>query len=95
MKNTIWQYGRQYGGAAALALGVALFGTAATVTPAQAQPYLGWDFGSGVGVGIGTPPSAYTPCPDYGWLPRRCAYPRAYPRYYRHARHHHRHRQHS
>ena len=46
------------------------------LSPASAQAYLGWDFGNGVGVGIGTPPSAYNPCPNYGWpyYPHRCAY---------------------
>ena len=49
----------------------------AAALPAAAQPYLGWDFGNGFGIGIGTPPSAYTPCPDYGWgpfYPYRCYY---------------------
>jgi hypothetical protein len=34
---------------------------------ARAQPYLGWDFGHGFGIGVGVPPSAYDPCPTYGW----------------------------
>jgi hypothetical protein len=38
--------------------------------------YLGWDFGNGVGVGVGTPPSAY----GYHYCglvatPRPCGYP--------------------
>lgn len=41
---------------AAVALGSAF---ALTSAPAKAQMYLGWDFGRGIGVGIGTPPSAY------------------------------------
>jgi hypothetical protein len=51
---------------------------------AGSQPYLGWDFGAGISVGIGTPPSAYDPCPTYGWpvYPYQCRY-----YYYRHARH--------
>lgn len=61
--------------------------------PAQAggEPYLGWDFGGGFGIGVGTPPSAYDPCPTYGWpvYPYRCGYYR--PVYhYRHYRRHHR-----
>jgi hypothetical protein len=54
--------------------------------PARAQPYLGWDFGGGFGIGIGTPPSAYMRCPDYGWgpfYPYRCRY--APPRVRHHA----------
>jgi len=46
--------------AAAAALG--LFAVSLPLQPAQAQAtpfYLGWDFGNGWGVGIGTPPSAY------------------------------------
>jgi hypothetical protein len=46
---------------------------AVAVPPAQAasEPYLGWDFGNGLGV----PPSAYDSCPTYGWsyYPYRCA----------------------
>src|ERR1700686_4020791 len=40
-----------------------------TAPPALAagEPYLGWDFGNGFGIGVGTPPSAYDPCPTYGW----------------------------
>jgi hypothetical protein len=63
---------------------IALMAAAAPVRPAAAQPYLGWDFGGGVGIGIGPPPSAYTACPNYGWpyYPYRCRYhPRpAHPR---------------
>ncbi len=38
--------------------------------------------GGGIGIGIGPPPSAYNPCPTYGWpvYPYPCAY-----RYYGHA----------
>src|SRR5215217_5804323 len=43
-------------------------GVVATLTaPANAQMYLGWDFGNGFGIGIGQVPSAYSPCPTYGW----------------------------
>jgi hypothetical protein len=37
--------------------------------PAQAgsEPYIGWDFGNGFGIGLGTPPSAYDKCATYGW----------------------------
>ena len=44
--------------------------------PAAAQIYPGWDFGGGIGIGICPPPSAYTPCPNYGWpyYPYGCAY---------------------
>lgn len=44
-------------------------------TSPRAQPYAGWDFGHGFGIGIGTPPSAYERCPTYGWgrlYPYRC-----------------------
>jgi hypothetical protein len=47
------------------------------LSPARAQIYLGWDFGNGFGIGLGPPPSAYTPCPNYGWgpfYPFRCRY---------------------
>jgi hypothetical protein len=77
---------------AALVIAAATLGALATA-PAQAgpEPYLGWDFGSGVGIGIGTPPSAYDACPTYGWpaYPYRCRY-RYYRRYSRY--HHHRRR---
>lgn len=58
--------------------------------PAEAQIYPGWDFGNGFGIGLGMPPSAYNPCPTYGWpiYPYHCAY-----RYYgrtHHARHYRR-----
>lgn len=59
---------------------VALGAVALPLNSAKAQPYLGWDFGHGFGIGIGTPPSVYTPCPDYGWgpwYPNSCRY---YPR---------------
>jgi hypothetical protein len=37
--------------------------------PAKAgsEPYIGWDFGNGFGIGLGTPPSAYDKCATYGW----------------------------
>lgn len=59
---------RRFGKLATLAVAAAALGAIAIpLKPASAQPYLGWDFGNGWGVGIGTPPSAYTPCPNYGW----------------------------
>ena len=70
--------------AMAAAVGVFLVGLSLTLGSARAQPYLGWDFGNGFGIGIGPPPSAYNPCPDYGWgpyyYPYGCRYypPRAY-----------------
>lgn len=53
---------------------------------AGAEPYLGWDFGGGFGIGIGPPPSAYDACPTYGWpvYPYRCRY--AYHRAIYHSR---------
>ena len=35
--------------------------------PAKAgsQPYIGWDFGNGVGIGFGPPPSAHESCDAY------------------------------
>lgn len=75
---------------AALAFGVALGTLAITPALAGSQPYLGWDFGGGLGVGVGTPPSAYDPCPSYGWpvYPYRCAYrPYRHVQHYRHYRH--------
>lgn len=52
---------RRVGRAATLA--VAAFGLLAVALPLhQAEAdgmYLGWDFGNGIGVGVGTPPSAY------------------------------------
>jgi hypothetical protein len=70
---------RRFGKLATLAVAAAALGAVAIpTTPAHAQIYLGWDFGQGFGVGIGTPPSAYTQCPTYGWpyYPYRCAYRR-------------------
>lgn len=58
--------------AAAVALGF----MALPFSPAQAEVYLGWDFGNGMGVGIGTPPSAYSPCPNYGFGPSCTSYHR-------------------
>jgi hypothetical protein len=67
----------QFGKLATLVVAVAALGTM-VVTAAQAgsEPYLGWDFGNGFGIGIGTPPSAYDPCPTYGWpyYPYPCRY---------------------
>jgi hypothetical protein len=69
---------RRFGKLATLAIAaVALGALTAPLSPARAQPYLGWDFGNGFGIGIGAPPSAYTPCPDYGWgpfYPNACGY---------------------
>jgi hypothetical protein len=50
----------------------ALGAVAMPFTPAHAQMdlrqiYLGWDFGNGFGIGVGQVPSAYNPCPTYGW----------------------------
>lgn len=48
--------------------------------PAKAgsEPYIGWDFGNGFGIGIGAPPSAYDKCATYGWpvypTPYGCRY---------------------
>lgn len=70
---------RRFGKFATLAVAAAALGALAIpLAPASAQIYLGWDFGNGLGVGIGTPPSAYTPCPTYGWgyYPYSCAYRR-------------------
>ena len=60
---------RRFGKLATLAfIGAALVAMAVPLTPpANAQIYLGWDFGNGFGIGLGPPPSAYTPCPNYGW----------------------------
>lgn len=77
---------------AAFAVAAATLSSVA-VSPARAgnEPYLGWDFGRGVGVGIGVPPSAYDACPSYGWgyRPYPCPYRPAH--YYRHHWHHHHH----
>jgi hypothetical protein len=87
---------RRFGMLASLALAAATLG-ALTAPPAQAggEPYLGWDFGSGFGIGIGTPPSAYDPCPTYGWpvYPYACRYRYYRPVYHsRYYRRHHRYR---
>jgi hypothetical protein len=67
---------RRFRKLATLAVAVAALGAVAVpLGAANAQIYLGWDFGNGFGVGIGTPPSAYTPCPNYGFGPT-CYYPR-------------------
>ena len=63
--------------AALMAFGALMF---VPVSP-RAQPYLGWDFGHGFGIGVGVPPSAYTRCPTYGWgplYPYGCRYRFAY-----------------
>lgn len=68
---------RRLGRLATWAVAAAAFGALALpMSPANAQVYLGWDFGNGFGVGIGTPPSAFNPCPTYGWpyYPHACAY---------------------
>ena len=64
--------------AAAMVLGA----VAIPVAPAHAQLaldqiYLGWDFGSGFGIGVGRVPSSYNPCPTYGWplYPNNCMAP--------------------
>jgi hypothetical protein len=76
MENT--KHTRRFGKLATLALAaVALGALLAPFSPARAQPYLGWDFGNGFGIGIGAPPSAYTPCPDYDrgpFYPNACRY---------------------
>jgi len=62
------RYRRRFGKFATLTVAAVAFGALAIpLTPARAQIYLGWDFGNGFGIGIGTPPSAYSPCPNYGW----------------------------
>lgn len=65
--------------------------SALAVSPAHAanQPYLGWDFGHGMGVGVGTPPSSYDACPHYGWGPGYRCYHHYRAVHYRH--YHHRH----
>ena len=62
------------------AASVALGALAIPLSSASAQPYIGWDFGNGFGIGLGTPPSAYTRCTNYGFGPK-CHY--YYPPYYR------------
>ena len=60
---------------------VGLCAVATPLSPAHAQLlgpiYLGWDFGNGFGIGIGQVPSAYNPCPTYGWpyYPHSCTVP--------------------
>ena len=59
---------RRFGKFATLAFAATALGAVAMRTaPANAQMYLGWDFGNGFGIGIGQVPSAYSPCPTYGW----------------------------
>jgi hypothetical protein len=79
---------------AALAFAAVLAALPAPPAKAGGEPYLGWDFGGGFGIGLGTPPSAYDPCPSYGWpvYPYACRYRyRAVSRYRNYARHHHYH----
>ncbi|HTV88420.1 MAG TPA: hypothetical protein VME41_05335 [Stellaceae bacterium] len=75
---------KRFGKLATLAFAATALGALTIpLAPASAQMYLGWDFGNGVGVGIGTPPSAYEACPSYGipvWS--NCHY-RPYYGYYR------------
>lgn len=88
MAAGIWRFGNRV----TLAVAAAALGAMAAATPAAAgsQPYLGWDFGNGFGIGIGPPPSAYDPCPTYGWpvYPYRCAYAYHPPRRVHHRRQH-------
>jgi hypothetical protein len=69
-----------------VAAAVAALGLAALslpLTPAQAQvPYLGVDFGGGLGVGIGAPPSAYCMPPASPISPFFAPYYAPAPRYY-------------
>jgi hypothetical protein len=84
---------RRVGKLAAVATGAAaLSALALPLTPANAQPYLGWDFGGGIGIGIGPPPSAYNPCPNYGWpvYPYPCAYRYGHAYHYSQHRRYHR-----
>ena len=68
---------RQTSKVAASAVCVALGALPLTTAGASAQMYLGWDFGNGFGIGIGQVPSAYSPCPTYGWpWAAPCAYRR-------------------
>ena len=55
---------------------IALGAVAIPLQSASAQPYLGWDFGNGFGIGLGAPPSAYQRCPNYGFGPEYCYGPR-------------------
>jgi len=80
---------RRFGKLAAVAFAAATLGTViSTSAQAGSEPYLGWDFGHGVGIGVGAPPSAYDPCPSYGWsyYPYRCRYSHRH-----HIRHYSRH----
>ncbi len=51
---------RRFGRFAAVAVGaLGLVAVALPLHPAKADSmYLGWDFGNGFGIGVGTPPSA-------------------------------------
>ena len=62
-----------------LTAAAALLGAVALpLAAANATPYIGWDFGHGFGIGLGTPPSAITACPNYGFGPNNgilCPHP--------------------
>lgn len=74
---------RRLGKVATLAAAVVALGALAVpLQPANAHIYLGWDFGNGWGVGVGTPPSAQCPNPNYGFGPS-CYYNPYYHPYYR------------
>jgi len=58
MKSTRTRQLRRLATLSVAALG--LLAVALPLHPAKADSmYLGWDFGNGFGVGVGTPPSAY------------------------------------
>ena len=81
---------RRLGALPTLAVAAAALGALVIpLAPVNAQIYPGWDFGHGIGIGIGPPPSAYNPCPTYGWpvYPYPCAY-----RYYGRTYHSHHYR---
>ena len=85
---------QRFGKLATLAATAIGFGALALpLAPANGQIYPGWDFGNGIGIGIGPPPSAYNPCPTYGWpyYPYPCAYRHyGYAYHYPHHRRYHR-----
>jgi hypothetical protein len=69
--------------AAATVAAVSLCALTVPLTSAQAQvPYLGVDFGGGLGVGIGAPPSAYGMPPASPISPFFAPYYAPAPRYY-------------
>jgi hypothetical protein len=53
------QRNRRLGRVVALVVAAAALGALAIPMHAAQAQYLGWDFGNGFGVGVGTPPSAY------------------------------------